>query len=401
MLMRKPLSVCTPSRARVHPLFVGIFIFCIAILPNLARSQTVELIRDERFSGDAVAAIDHLYNLDNRAASDALYFWRVRYPGHPIWELWSGMELWWDVLSDLHDTSNDKRFMEQMTKADHAAANLLRKEPGHADALIIRAVASSYIARLHANREGWLQSLQVGRTGYQAYDQLISVMPDLPDNHFAEGIKKYYSAYITENYPILRSVSRFLPEGDKNAGLAELELASAGGVFTRPEATYFLAYINLNYENRPDRALTHFRTLIEKYPDNGVYSRLYFRALHQMNRGRELMSLFDRTIQNDGVNSMELDAVTESELYFWAGRSQFSSGSLKYAKELFEHSYQIGSGLSDPDKRAINIMAAYYAGRASERLQETEEARRYYTIVSGQREFTNVRSQARQRLKQL
>ena len=286
-------------------------------------------------------------------------------------------------------------------KADHAAANLLRREPNHADALIIRAVANSYVARMHANREGWLTSLQVGRTGYQAYEQLISAMPELPDNHFAEGIKLYYSDYIPENYPLLKSVSWFLPEGDKERGLQQLEQASAEGVFTRPEATYFLAYIYLNYEHQPDRAITFFRRLIDTYPNNGVYQRLYFRALHQMNRNSDLMVAFDRMVQQDSTPDQQMDPVTESELYFWAGRSQYSRGRLQHAKELFETSYRIGGNLKNADKREINVMAAYFAGRAAEHLRDTDEARHYYSIVSGQRTFTNVRSQARQRLRQL
>lgn len=382
--------------------------FCIAalllffpLIPAPAQAQTMELIRDSSFNSDAVSAIDHLYNLDNRAARDELYFWRVRYPDHPIWELWTGMEMWWDVLSDLHDTSHDKAFIDQMTKADYAAANLLRREPGHADALIIRAVASSYIARLHANREAWLTSLQIGRTGYQAYEQLITAMPDLADNHFAEGIKLYYSAYIPENYPLLRRVSWFLPDGDKQAGLQELDNAADEGVFTRPEATYFLAYIYLNYERETDKAITYFRRLIENYPNNGVYRRLYFRALYQMNRNSELIAAFNRTVQRDENPSLQMDPVTESEIYFWAGRAQFARGRLQDAKELFETAYRIGGNLTNADKREINILSAYFAGRVSERLQDTEEARYYYSIVSGQRTLTNVRSQARQRLRQL
>lgn len=377
------------------------FFLFLSVIPAPVHAQTTELIRNSRFNSDAVRAIDHLYNLDNRSAEDELYFWRVRYPDHPIWELWTGMEMWWDVLSDLHDTSHDKAFIDQMTKADYAAANLLRREPGHADALIIRAVASSYIARLNANREAWLASLQIGRTGYQAYEQLITVMPDLADNHFAEGIKLYYSAYIPENYPLLKRVSWFLPDGDKQTGLQELDNAANEGVFTRPEATYFLAYIYLNYEGEADKAITYFRKLIETYPNNGVYRRLYFRALYQLNRNSELITAFNHTVLQDENHSLAMDPVTESEIYFWAGRAQLTRGQLQQAKELFETAHRISDKLTGADKREINILSAYYAGRVAERLQDTEQARYYYSLVSGQRTLTNVRSQARQRLKQL
>src|SRR5699024_3688844 len=113
----------------------------------------------------------------------------------------------------------------------------------------------------------------------------------------------------------------------------------------------------------------------DNYPNNGVYHRLYFRALYQMNRNSDLIAAFDRAVQRDEDPSLQMDPVTESEIYFWAGRAQFARGRLHDAKELFETAYRIGDNLTSADKREINILSAYFAGRVSERLQDTEEAR--------------------------
>ncbi|MEX0945407.1 MAG: hypothetical protein WDZ38_06985, partial [Balneolaceae bacterium] len=228
--------------------WLAVVLVAIVLFPLQSKAQTKILIDDDQFTADAIMAIDSLYNRNNQAANTILKPWEERFPEHPIWLLWEGMEMWWMVLEDLGITIFEEEFVTLMKQADYEAGRLLSNEPDHTDALVIRAVSNSYIARLYANKEQWVTSLQVGRKGYQAHQRLMEVAPDLPDNYFAEGMKLYYSAYIPEEYPIVRPIAYFLPEGNRQKGMDFLQEAIDKAVFARPEATYFLATINLYYE---------------------------------------------------------------------------------------------------------------------------------------------------------
>ena len=130
---------------------VLIFFFLMgfsAIVSTPVFSQTKVLIKDAFFEIDAKKAIDSLYNRNIDAAAELLEPWREKHPDHPLWMLWDGMEVWWEVLEDLDDHSLDKEFIARMQQADYEAGKILRSEPGHPDALIIRSVANGYIARL-------------------------------------------------------------------------------------------------------------------------------------------------------------------------------------------------------------------------------------------------------------
>lgn len=364
-------------------------------------AQTKVLIDDERFGADARAAIDSLYNRNTDAADEILFIWKEIYPKHPIWLLWDGMELWWNVLDDLVDTSYDEDFINLMREADFEASRLLRREPDHKDALIIRAVSNSYIARLYANREEWLTSVQIGRRGYQAHQRLTEIDPDLPDNLFADGMKLYYSAYIPETYPFLRPVSMFLPDGSRKEGLNTLRRASTEAVFARPEATYFLGNILLNYENEYDEAKSYFKLLVDQYPDNAYYRRQYMVTISQLNEFDEMMDFFESTMAYRSENRSEANPLMESELWYWYGRAQYYTGQFSASLDSFERSVELGKRLNHIKERQTHTLAAYFAGLAAERLHDNEKAKVYYTIASGQTAAPNARRQAESRLKLL
>lgn len=379
-------------------LFLSVLFFLYSVP---VKAQTKVLIDDRMFEIDARMAIDSLYNRNNDGAWYLMSPWRESYPDHPIWLLWEGMELWWEVLDDLANTSLDRKFIEKMMEADFEASRLLRREPDHKDALIIKAVSISYIARLHSNREEWVRSLQVGRAGYQAHLRLLEVAPELPDNLFAEGMKLYYSAYIPETYPVVRAVSWFLPEGDRQGGIDTLREASQRAVFARQEAAYFLGTIYLNYENEFDKAKTLYKGLVDSFPDNPYYRRLYLRTLAQLFEYHEMMRFFDETMEHWHQNNLPENKVMEAEIWYWYGRAQYYSGLLSASLESFSRSVAIGSELVNARERDTHTLAAFFAGRASEQLRLQDEARKYYAIAAAQRAVPDASREARQRLRAL
>lgn len=366
-----------------------------------ASSQTPVLIENEAFQDAARAAIDSLYNRNNEGAERVFRNWKQNYPNHPIWSLWDGMELWWSVLEDLFNESKDKEFFYAMKKADYEAAELLRKEPDHPDALIIRSVANGYIARHYSNRDDWMTSLKVARRAYQAHQRLLEIAPDLPDNSLAEGLKLYYSAYLPDAYPVVKTVSWFLPSGDRKSGIDQLKTASLEGILSGPEATYFLGNILLNYEKEFEEATLYFQNLIKKYPDNDFYRRLLVRTLSQRRQYSSVITTADNTLQYWGNHKLQNNSVLEEELFYWKGRAQFHNGNYKAAMVSFARSLAAGRVLPNRQKRTFQTLSAYYAGRTSESLNQKEEARKYYRLAMDQKDGNGARESARTRLKSL
>ena len=369
----------------------------------LAQGEVPVLIENEAFRQDARESIDSLYNRNTEAAIDILSPWMEQYPGHPMWDLWDGIQYWWNVLQDLPSTQHDEAFFNKMKEADFEAGRVLNQTPDHPDALIVRAVSNAYSARHNSNRENWITSMNLGRRAFQAHSRLLEVMPDLPDNDFAEGLKKYYSAYIPENYPVVRAVSWFLPEGNYEEGLESLRLASETGIFARPEAAYFLGYILLNYEKEYESASAIFKDLVGSYPDNGYYRRLYVRSLIQMNRYDKAMEAALETIRHwESMGTQtEFYQVLREEVYHWLGRSYYHTGNYQQALEAFISSYRAGLNLPNLKEREFHTLSAYFAGRTNELLSNPTDAIEYYRATLQQRAGEQAIGRARERLDRL
>lgn len=381
--------------------FVLLLLFFCCSIPSLAQSQSVVLIDNESFQKDAISAIDSLYNRNADASYEILDPWIEKYPNHPIWTMWTAMELWWDVLEDLYDHSYDDQLMEAMQRSDYQAGRLLSKEPDHPDGLMIKALANGYIARHLSNREEWIQAMRVGRKSYVAYERIMEVRPDLKDNEFVEGMKLYYSEYVPNKYPAVRAVSWFLPDGDREKGLEMIGNASVEGIFSRPEATYFMGNILLNYEKDSDKALRYFKLLVEQYPNNSYYRRLIVRTLFNQRRMNNVRAQANDAVEHWFAHSLSGGDVLKEELYYWSGRAHFRAGRLDEASEDFKKSIASGLRLPSREKRIFYSLSNYYAGLAAERSNDKESARNFYNVALKQQADGDYKKRARERLRNL
>ncbi len=382
--------------------FIGLFLILIfCSLSSLSYGQSIILIDDDDFQKDAISAIDSLYNRNAEASYEILAPWMEEHPDHPIWTMWTAMELWWDVLEDLNNYSYDEQLLEAMQRSDHKAGRLLSNETDHPDGLLIRALANGYIARHLSNREEWIQAMRIGRRSYVAYQRIMEIRPDLKDNEFVEGMKLYYSEYVPDKYPAVRAVSWFLPDGDREKGLEKIGNASAGGVFSRPEATYFMGNILLNYEGNSGEAMRYFEQLVEQYPNNGYYRRLIVRTLFNQRQTNAVNHQVSKAIEHWATHSLEGGDVVNEELYYWSGRAHYRAGRISEAAADFEKSISYGENLPNREKRIFYSLSNYYAGLAAERVDDKESARAYYNVALNQKVDGDYKKRARERLRDL
>src|SRR5699024_12876439 len=92
----------------------------------IAHAQVPELINNPDFRPDAKAAVDSIYNFNFDGADKVLSSWKEKYPGHPLWSLIEGMKFWWQILSDLEDSSHVEEFLDMMKSASYKAVELLQ-----------------------------------------------------------------------------------------------------------------------------------------------------------------------------------------------------------------------------------------------------------------------------------
>lgn len=392
----------------VNAIYSKISIFILFLFFLLAGSRICnaqdnlpELINDEEFKPAAQAAVDSVYNFNFPAADKILEPWKKEYPEHPLWMLIDAMQMWWQVLSDLEDTSHDEEFFYRMKKTDYEAARLLRKNSKHADGLIIKAISNGYVARQYANRDEWLNSISSARKALSAHEYLLELQPELVDLKLAEGLKLYYLAYLPEAYPVVKTVSWAMPEGDKEMGLDYLKDAAQNAVFARAEATYFLGNINYNYQDDYDQAATYFEELYRNYPHNNYYARMYVGSLYKMGHYRTALVVINSTLERWEKNNLSHGDVLSEELLTWKGRILDRNGQTSEAIEAFERAFQLGEALPNTEHRSFYVASGYYLGKLYHDQSSYTEARKYLSIVQNCDTGAEYKQRARQLLQSM
>ncbi|MGF1670103.1 MAG: hypothetical protein ACFCU6_06625 [Balneolaceae bacterium] len=377
---------------------LSIVITVCCLVPAILAAQSPVLVTNDEFRPVAQQALDSLYNRNSEAAWDIIKPWTNKYPDHPVWALWRGMELWWKVLEDLENESYDEEFFDKMKEADFKAGRFLRNNSGHPDGLIVRAAANGYMARHKANREEWVSSLNHGRIAYQSQQAMKKVLPDFADNLLAEGIIKYYAAYLPDAYPFMRTMSWFFPSGDKEEGLKLMVRAANESLFAGPESRYFLGMIRLNYEQDYTNAVQDFQKLVQKFPNNSFYRRLFVRSLYNMEKYELAAIEINKAIEHWDKQNLPYFETMKEELLYWKGRIQYRNHDRVNAFHAFTESFDIGETLPNPDKRTYRMLSAYFAGLTAEKLNNRAGAVHYYEAAASMNGNSEIKKRAKDQL---
>lgn len=376
-------------------------LFFVLIITQPVRAQVPELINNPDFRTDAKAAVDSVYNLNFKGAEERLAVWKDKHPEHPLWTLFEGMQLWWTVLTDLHDRSHDEQFFEMMKRTDYQAGKLLHRQPKHVDGLLIRAISNGYMARQYANREEWITSINYGRKAIQAYNYLLDIQPELNDLKLAEGLKLYYLDYIPDEYPVVKTVSWALPDGDKKEGLEAIEEASNNAVFARAEAIYFLGNIHYNYEKNYGVAVRNFEKLYRQYPNNSYYIRILVKSYYKQSRFDEALQFIDNNLQRWKKKDLPDLKVVQEELLTWKGRIMEKREHTDEAIDCYTRAFTLGEQLPDTENRSFYVVSGYLTGKLLFEKGNINEAQHILKKVVEAKAEKDYRQQAEELLAEI
>lgn len=366
-----------------------------------AVAQVPELVNSQQFRPDAKAAVDSIYNFQFDGADQVLAPWKEKYPSHPLWTLIEGMKFWWQVLSDLEDHSHDEKFITMMKKANYQAGKLLHRQSAHADGLLIQAISNGYIGRQYSNREEWITSLNYARKAMNTYEYLLEEQPDMPDMKLAQGLKLYYAAYLPEAYPVVKTVSWFLPEGDKEKGLRFIREASQEAIFARAEATYFLGNINFNYEKKYKAAVRYFEKLHRQYPRNNYYARILVKTYYHRGRYNQALQFINQTLERWEKEELLYRQVLQEELLTWKGRILENRGNHQQALALYKQVFEIGKKLPNTEGRAFWVIAGYSAGKLLHWEDKDDKAKPYLDEAAKSKVSSDYRKEAQELLSKI
>lgn len=168
------------------------------------------------------------------------------------------------------DPQRDAAFLTTNQRARRMAELKLAASPRDAEALLALTLTDG----MRADFEALIEKHQIGSLSYirraeKEAGVLLQVAPDNGDAYVALGAANYTIGCLP-GYK--RFVLRFGGiQGDRLAGMQQLQIAATRGLYLQPMAKMLLALAAVR-EHQPDRARALLADLTREYPDNPLFA---------------------------------------------------------------------------------------------------------------------------------
>ena len=255
--------------------------------------------------GGAVAAVDTvssaasldrgfslLYNLDFAGAHQVFLSWQQLHPDNPVGPVCDAAGFLFSEFNRLGvlesqfyaddktfdarkklapDTAVRDRFYAALAQADSRGRSRLMKDPKDRDALFALTLSSG----LKADYAGLIEKRNLASLHYTKEatvwaEQLLAVDPDCFDAHLATGVSQYIIGSMAA--PIRWLVRLGGVSGDKQKGIAELQLTAQRGHYLAPFARILLAIAYVRDKDKA-RARDLLVSLRDEFPHNSLFAQ--------------------------------------------------------------------------------------------------------------------------------
>lgn len=214
-----------------------------------------------------------LANLEGRYSDAELIWQRLRLlaPSDGAAALGQIDTAWWRLMLNEGALRNDATILEASSAAIQLADARLAINPADADALYQKGSALFNRARLNGVRGRYLKAGTEGEQGRKLLERSLALDPDRTDSRYALGLYSYYTD-IAPKVVQWMSWLWFVPKGDRDAGLRNLEIVRARGGLYATGASFIL--MNVHTYHAPldlPGALATGRALHARYPGNSLF----------------------------------------------------------------------------------------------------------------------------------
>ncbi|MGQ9643993.1 MAG: tetratricopeptide repeat protein, partial [Ignavibacterium sp.] len=346
--------------------------------------------------------IKQIYNIKFDDAEKTFRNLIADYPNHPAGRFFLAMIDWWKILLDIENESYDDIFFQKLEDVIFQCDQILKNDPENVDALFFKGGAIGFRGRLRSVRNSWLKAADDGREALPIVERAAKLDPDNLDVQLGFGIYNYYAAVIPEEYPMIKPLMIFFPEGNKEEGIRQLRNTAFNGKYAKYEARYFLMTIYYRYESNPYLAEEFAKMLVEDFPDNPSFQRWLGRIYVRQGKMNLADSLFKDVLRkaNENLYGYNFPASLR-EANYYVGYNYKLNNEPDSAKIYLQRCVEISEKIDKDEESGFMINSILYLAQISESKNLFEEAISYYESLLKMRDWGNSHLIAENSLKKL
>lgn len=178
------------------------------------------------------------------------------------------LSIWWEVLLETSDATEEAEFIALSKKLSASLDPNDESRP----VLFKRILIHAYRARFELIQGHYVNGIGQLNACIDLIEHSFALADDYDPFRLTSGIYHYFVAHAYENYPLLRPYLFFLPEGDREKGISDLEYCARNDdLYLQTEARYFLMRIYLDLEGDNAKAQAYCDQLVKAFPKNLLF----------------------------------------------------------------------------------------------------------------------------------
>ena len=365
----------------------------IALGAQFTRAQTPA---DSLFDAITRQGIDHVYNLEFEKADSEFTVLEHMRPAHPAGRFFLAMTDWWRILIDIENTRYDTRFFAELDGVVDLCDSLLDIDKNNVTAIFFKGGAIGFEGRLRFHRDDYLAAANAGRKALGIIRDAESLDPGNADILLGAGMYNYYADVLPKEYPYLKPLMLFIPAGDKQKGIEQLNEAAARGKYASVESMYFLMQLYYYYEKDYPKALAIALQLTRRYPNNMLFHKYLGRCYASESNWSEGLAVFSDIEERSVRGQRGYTTWAEREAEYYIGLCQMNLGRIDKALPHFFRCDEVSRTLDRDGESGFMVLANLRIGMIDDLLGKREEAKQQYRKVLGMKEYLDSYAEAQQ-----
>ena len=342
--------------------------------------QKQPLLLDMNMQIEATEAVNDMYNFKFDRAEQQFRWIKQAHAHHPLPYFLLGLSQWWKIVPNIYETRYDAKLLAYMDTAIFMAERMFKRDEQDPESAFFLSAAYAFKGRLFAERREWRKAAGVGKTSLN-YLEICKGKEDFsPELLFGDGLYNYYAEWIGENYPILKPLLLFFPNGNKELGIKQLKTVANNAFYTRTEAQYFLMRILTEEQSDPREAFRISEYLHQTFPDNPYFHRYYARQLYSRGRHREAEEESLAIIKRIDDQMIGYEATSGRYAAFFLGEIYNMRGQFDQAKQFYQRAVDFAQQI-DATESGYYHYSLLHLGEIAEKQGDTSQARDYYKRV--------------------
>lgn len=339
--------------------------------------------------------IDHIYSIEFDSA-EIIFNEIIREdPKNPAGYFFAAMVDWWKINLNKENDSLDEIFFNKINKVIDVADMKLDINEYDDAAMFYKGGALGYSGLVRSLRESWLKAAENGKEALNLLQKAYEVNRNNKDVIFGIGMYNYFAEYVPDAYPVVKPLMLIFPKGDKIKGLAQIKESSVESRYTKTEAKYVLAYLNLVYEKNYAEAEIYSGILNKEYPENPIFEKYLFNSYIGLGKWDLALNGWKQIIEKiDSGRAGYDNRYLKREANYYTALSLSKLNRLNEAEPYIKAAEDMTKILDKENETAYSAFIYLLSGMYNDVKGNKSTADLYYDKVLSMKNFQNSHSEA-------